>query len=742
MKTKPIICRWTLCAGLLFMLLLPCRAQVTDWFTEGFDGTVTTNDMQFRTLTYTPNGNANYYYACQQPAAAFPTDPTGGTVVTLGDDDFVQVTLSGSQTVAIYGTRTNVFFIGSNGYLTMNSGDTAYIAYPSGTSFNWPSNHFNLPRVSGWFYDLNPSAGGTVSWKQTGDRVAVTFSNVLDSYTATYPSSFQIEMFFDGRIQITYLQVMATSGLAGLSAGQGVPAGFAQSDLDLYANCSMPAIITQPVGVTVPVGSTATFSVEAISSVPMSYFWRRNAVLIPGATNSIYSTNNVQLVDSGALFSCLVSNAFGSVLSSNALLTVTNKPVSGTVFLVGSYLYLPICSNGVFIASYTGGKYNAAGTGGASGIDFWWPGTPVYNFDAGVGGTSYVDGFTGSSYNVNFNSVSVYNLSTSTLQHAQVAGKVTATLSFTRDVSFAPSSKVITILDTLQNIGGSTLNNVVTMDNTDPDIDANKYGVYATLNDVVTVNTANDMVVATGPTSGTSLGFGSDSGIQIPSAGGFSNPNAYSYPSVVDPNGASGDIGINLTENYGTLTAGQSKSVVWYMIFDDTKAKVISDFAGAAAANLPTITQQPVGVSVPVGGTAAFTIAATSATPLSYFWRSNTVPIPGANLTNYTVSNVQMAGSGALFSCIVSNYYGTVTSSNAMLSVQQPPFFSAMLITNGYFQATLNGTPASNYMVYVSSNLVSWPSLKTVVVGADGTTNVTDTNVSLRVRFYRAKLYP
>ena len=450
----------------------------------------------------------------------------------------------------------------------------------------------------------------------------------------------------------------------------------------------------------------------------------------------------MQLVDSGSLFSCLVSNAFGTVLSSNATLTVTNKPVSGTVFLVGSYLYLPIFSNGVFMASSTGGKYNKLGTGGASGIDFWWPGTPVYNFDVGIGGTPYVDGY-GGSYNVNFNSVSVYNLSTSTLQHAQVTGKVTPSLNFTRDVSFAINSKVITLVDTLQNTSGSTLNNVVTMDNADPDQDiTSSPATFATANDVVSVNLPNDMVVASGPNTGLSLGFGSDSGIQIPSAAGFNNQNAYAYPSVIDPNGASQDIGINLTENYGNLTAGQTKSVTWYMIFDDSKAKVINDFSNAYAANFPVITLQPTNVSVPIGSNATFTISATGATPLSYFWRSNSVPISGANLTNYTVSNVQLASSGSLFSCVVSNSYGTATSSNAVLTVQLPPYFTAPQFTNGTFQAILNGTPSSSYVVYVSSNLVNWVTLKTVTTTAGGSTNVTDASGGLQLRFYRAKLGP
>jgi hypothetical protein len=48
----------------------------------------------------------------------------------------------------------------------------------------------------------------------------------------------------------------------------------------------------------------------------------------------------------------------------------------------------------------------------------------------------------------------------------------------------------------------------------------------------------------------------------------------------------------------------------------------------------------------------------------------------------------------------------------------------------------------SNYVVYVSSNLVNWTTLKTVTATASGSTNVTDTSGILKLRFYRAKLGP
>jgi hypothetical protein len=67
----------------------------------------------------------------------------------------------------------------------------------------------------------------------------VTFLNVPQSGFVN-STSFQMEMFFDGAIRITYLKLDTTGGLAGLSAGTGVPRIFLESDLSSYGFC-MPA---------------------------------------------------------------------------------------------------------------------------------------------------------------------------------------------------------------------------------------------------------------------------------------------------------------------------------------------------------------------------------------------------------------------------------------------------------------------------------------------------------------------
>ncbi len=201
-----------------------------DYFTELF--TSNDNDLRGRAILFRPDGSGDFYHACSEAADAFFTDPSGGTVLSLGDDSFAAVTLTGGAQVRLYGTPYSDFYVGSNGYVTFTMGDTSYQESLA--------NHFSRPRIAALFDDLNPGAGGTVSWKQSADRVAVTYANVPEWGAAT-TNSFQIEMFFDGRIRLTYLDVAATDGLAGLSAGQGVPADFAESDLTAYGSCPVPA---------------------------------------------------------------------------------------------------------------------------------------------------------------------------------------------------------------------------------------------------------------------------------------------------------------------------------------------------------------------------------------------------------------------------------------------------------------------------------------------------------------------
>ena len=197
-----------------------------DYFTELF---TVGNDLAYRTLTFTPILDAPYYTVCSDsPATNFPVDPAGGTTLVLTDDGSVEVNFTGGLTVPLYGVAYTNFYVGGNGFLTFGTNDEEYLESLE--------EHFNLPRVAVLFDDLSPDVAGSVSWKPFTGGVAVTWQGIREYETVT-SNSFQAELFSDGMIRLTWLGIAAADGLAGLSAGDGVPGDFMASDLSSYAAC-------------------------------------------------------------------------------------------------------------------------------------------------------------------------------------------------------------------------------------------------------------------------------------------------------------------------------------------------------------------------------------------------------------------------------------------------------------------------------------------------------------------------
>ena len=84
---------------------------------------------------------------------------------------------------------------------------------------------------------------------------------------------------------------------------------------------SAPAITAQPAGITVAERQSASFSVTASGTAPLSYAWRRNGTPIAGATSATLTMTSALAADHGARFSAVVSNSAGSVTSAEAVLT-------------------------------------------------------------------------------------------------------------------------------------------------------------------------------------------------------------------------------------------------------------------------------------------------------------------------------------------------------------------------------------------------------------------------------------
>lgn len=206
-------------SGQVYQESIDLNMQLLDYFTERMP--TEKRLINYQMLTLTPCDCPSSYKACTRRAFEFPTDPTGGTVLTLGNDDYLQVNLSNDRQVKLYGQSYDSFYVGSNGYITFEQGDT-----DDARTF---SNHFRLKRISGLMEELNPSSGGTVSVKELDDRVAVTFDDV-----DPFSNNFQIEMFYSGVIRITWLYIFVRWPVLGISNGQGIPAGFLKSDISEY----------------------------------------------------------------------------------------------------------------------------------------------------------------------------------------------------------------------------------------------------------------------------------------------------------------------------------------------------------------------------------------------------------------------------------------------------------------------------------------------------------------------------
>ena len=203
--------------------------EVPDFFTELFSGA---NDLDNFTLTFTPNGSNDFYAGCAESISSLPTDPTGGTALSFSpsaDDGYATVTLSGAALVSLYGTTYSTFYPVTNGYLCFVHGETGY-------NETYADHFGGVPKISALFDDLNPGSGGSVTWKQLADRAAVTWLNVPE-YNQSTTNTFQIEMFFDGKITLSYLALAATDGLAGLSKGTGLDPDFLPTDLTTMGAC-------------------------------------------------------------------------------------------------------------------------------------------------------------------------------------------------------------------------------------------------------------------------------------------------------------------------------------------------------------------------------------------------------------------------------------------------------------------------------------------------------------------------
>jgi uncharacterized repeat protein (TIGR03803 family) len=271
---------------------------------------VTTNGT-LTTLAAFSSTNGSY------PAAALTLGTDGNFYGTTGNGG--NLSLNGGDG---YGT---IFRVTTNGTLTT-------LAAFSSTNGSYPAAALTLG-TDGNFYGTTGN-GGNLSLNG-GDGYGTIF-RVTTNGTLTTLAAFN-------STNGSYPAAALTLGTDGNFYGTTENGG--SSDVGtVFRLLLTPVITVQPQSQTNSPGATVTFSANATGLSPVGYQWIRNGTNlanggnISGATNSMLTITSVSGSDA-ATYRAVVSNAYGSMTSSNATLTVyyslfiASQPQSQTVGL-------------------------------------------------------------------------------------------------------------------------------------------------------------------------------------------------------------------------------------------------------------------------------------------------------------------------------------------------------------------------------------------------------------------------
>ncbi|HEY6387847.1 MAG TPA: hypothetical protein VIX91_19390 [Candidatus Acidoferrum sp.] len=197
----------------------------------------------------------------------------------------------------------------------------------------------------------------------------------------------------------------------------------AMATLTVSAVAVAPTITTQPANQSVNAGQTATFSVTATGTAPLSYQWQKNSANIAGATASSYTTPAAVAADNGAKFDVIVNNTAGTQTSALATLTVSAVAVAPTITTqpanqsvnVGQTATFSVTATGTAPLSYQWQK-NSANITGATALSYTTPATATTDngakFDVIVSNTAGTQTSIMATLTVNAANTSTINVAT------------------------------------------------------------------------------------------------------------------------------------------------------------------------------------------------------------------------------------------------------------------------------------------------------------------------------------------
>ncbi|MBI5775014.1 MAG: immunoglobulin domain-containing protein, partial [Verrucomicrobia bacterium] len=554
----------------------------------------------------------------------------GGTVLATNYGGVV----SGNNSLWFGGTGSR--FAATRALNTVGGGTIGYyLRLASGTNSTWE--RADLP---GEGVVLEYSMDGGTQW--TG----ITTNNT-STFTNWTPQQFQIPAGAQSASTLFRWRQLANSG---------APYDhWALDDISIqtFTNSVAPVILSGPAGRAAVAGESVSFAVTASGTAPLRYQWRFNGTDMVGATNASLILNSVQLADTGS-FSVVVSNTVGTATSSNAVLTVT----------------APVC------------------VPAPAGLVAWWSaeGNAVDvvggNNGQAFGPVAYTSGKAGQAFLFNGSSSYVQVPSSAALKTAGPFS-VEAWVYYDRIPSNAcaiavkgPDGEVPLDWDF----------EIHSLRKLRANLNINGSWVNLTCATTLATNTWHHVAMVYDGSALRCYLNGVQDGLLGVSGAVQTSDNPVRIGAYAPVNGQG---------SWNFFSGGIDELSLYSRALTAAEVAGIYSARGAGKCGVtPTlaITSQPQDQSVTVGGNASFSVGVSGTPPIAYQWRLNGTNLAGATSATLALTNVQFAQAGG-YSVVVTNVAGTVTSSNATLTVSAALVRSGIIYLNNYDAGSFSGAP-------------------------------------------------
>jgi len=278
------------------------------------------------------------------------------------------------------------------------------------------------------------------------------------------------------------------------------------------------------------------------------------------------------------------------------------------------------------------------------------------------------------------------------------------------------------------------------------DGDAGEYSVvvsnaYGSLSSSAAILTVWDPpAITTVPADATNMA-GTTVALSVEAAG--TEPLSYQWYRDVTNRLSDGAVVLGATCNLLTLVNVLGADAGAYSVVVSNIAGLVTSTPPAMLTVIdPVITAQPVSRTSHAGSTAAFSVQAQGTAP-EYQWYMNGGPVSGGTQSELVLTGLTGGDAGG-YSVVVSNAYGSVSSTSAQLTVVSPLLIEQITLGKDGVSISWNAVPGLNYLLQYKDTLdnTNWTSVLPALSPIVPTVLTTDFLPYSTQRFYRVIQVP